>query len=154
MAIHKPIILESGQTSLEDTSMEAALCHESRHVLNYKSWGGKWSPTFCLQPRGPCRTDDGVDGQRTWLFDCPPCNHKPQSFTAWGAVDYEGRSALTHTAGTRYPIWVNFSFWTKNRVMERGNNAAERLWRLDKLKTSFVKKNHLAGNELSGKRRR
>ena len=32
--------------------------------------------------------------------------------------------------------------------MERGNNTAERLWRLDKLKTPFVKKN-MAGNELS-----
>ena len=30
--------------------------------------------------------------------------------------------------------------------MERGNNTAERLWRLDKLKTPFVKKTWLGMN--------
>ena len=30
--------------------------------------------------------------------------------------------------------------------MERGNNTAERLWRLDKLKTPFVKKTLLGMN--------
>ena len=30
--------------------------------------------------------------------------------------------------------------------MERGNNTAERLWRLDKVKTPFVKKTRLGMN--------
>ena len=34
--------------------------------------------------------------------------------------------------------------------MERGNNTAERLWRLDKLKTSFVKKITWLGMNFQG----